>query len=292
VSKATLAHLKMALLLCAIAMLAGSGLPAFGQTGAQPAPISTPTPADIHARATLKSVDSSLPDDPSVDKMLEAYAPRVRALNEVIGKLKGDLMKGGIGAGSMGNFVADAIRDRAQVKIGKPVLLAITNSGGLRRNSIPEGDLKVNDIFEVLPFENALVTLDLTGEQLLRFMSIVLSNRDAQSGARIVFRNNDQKVNELVSVKLRRDGEEKEIDPKANYTIVTIDYLVKRGGEYTILQEAKNVLPLNLTLRDAVIEYVKAETAAGRVIKATLDGRFSQDKGSTGGTQPETEKPR
>lgn len=290
-SKATLANFKLALLLCAIAIFAGGGQSAFGQAGAKPAPISTPTPADIHARATLNSVDSSLPDDPLVDKMLEAYAPKVRALNEVIGKLKGDLAKGGIGAGSMGNFVADAIRDRAQVKLGKPVLLAITNSGGLRKNSIPEGDLKVSDIFEVLPFENALVSLDLTGEQLLRFMAIVLSNRDAQSGARIVFKSNDQKVNEIVSVKLRRDGEEKEIDPKATYTIVTIDYLVKRGGEYSLLQEAKNMLPLNLTLRDAVIEYVKAETAAGRTISNTLDGRFSQDKGSTGGTQPGAEQP-
>ena len=283
-SKATLAFLKLALVLGAIAMFAGGGQAAFGQAGAKPAQIPTPPPADIHARAALKSVDSSLPDDPSVDKMLEAYAPKVRALGEVIGRLKGDLAKGGIGAGSMGNFVADAIRDRAQVKLGKPVLLAITNSGGLRKNSLPEGDLKVSDIFEVLPFENAIVSLDLTGEQLLRFIAIVLSNRDAQSGARIVFKSNDQKVNEIVSVKLRRDGEEKDIDPKSTYTIVTIDYLVKRGGEYSLLQEGKNMLPLNLTLRDAVIDYVKAETAAGRAIKNTLDGRFSQE-GATGGTQ-------
>lgn len=223
--------------------------------------------------------------------MLEAYAPKVRALNEVIGKLNGDLMKGGIGAGSLGNFVADAIRDRAQAKLGKPVLLAVTNSGGLRRNAITAGDLKVSDIFEVLPFENALVTLDLTGEQLLRFMTIVLSNRDAQSGARIVFKTNDQKANELVSVKLRIEGHEKEIDPKANYPIVTIDYLVKRGGEYSILQEGKNMLPLNLTLRDAVIDYVRAETAAGRPIKTTLDGRFSQDKEVTQPTPAGSERP-
>lgn len=282
-SNASLAPIRLGLLLAAIGLLGGVST-ALGQAAAKPAPVPAPQPADIHARATLRPVDSSVSDDQSVDKMLEAYAPRVRALSEVIGKLKGDLMKGGIGAGSMGNFIADAIRDRAQVKLGKPVLLAITNSGGLRKNAILEGDLKVSDIFEVLPFENALVSLDLTGEQLLRFMAIVLSNRDAQSGARIVFRLNDQKVNELVSVKLRINGDEKEIDPKATYTIVTIDYLVKRGGEYSLLQEGKNMLPLSLTLRDAVIDYVRAETAAGRVIKTTLDGRFSQDKGANAAT--------
>jgi 2',3'-cyclic-nucleotide 2'-phosphodiesterase (5'-nucleotidase family) len=291
VSKATLALLKPALLLCFIALNGSSAQSVFAQAAARPTPIPSATPADIHARATLKPVDSSLPDDPSVDKMLEPYRSKVRALDEVIGKLKGELKKGGTGAGSLGNFVVDAIRDRAQVKLGKPVLLAITNSGGLRKNAIAEGDLKVSDIFELLPFENALVTLDLTGEQLLRFMAVVLSNRDAQSGARITYRTNDQKANQLVSVKLRSDGKEKEIDPKATYTIVTIDYLVKRGGDYSILQEAKNMLPLNITLRDAVIDYVKAETAAGRPIKSALDGRFNQEGGAMQPTQPGGERP-
>ena len=264
-------------------------LVAFGAQSAHAqavAPAPSPKPADIHARITEIQVDSSVSDDPDVEKMLQTYAPRVRALNEVIGTLKGELKKGGIGAGSLGNFVADALRDRAQVKTGKPVLLAITNSGGLRKSAIAEGDLRAGDIFELLPFENALVTVDLTGEQLRRFLDVILKNRDAQSGARITYRTNDKKENESVSVKLGNRGNEVEIDPKATYTIATIDYLVKRGGDYTILQEGKNLQPLGLTMRDAVLDYVKSETAAGRPIKSTLDGRFRSDK-----PQSETEKP-
>jgi 2',3'-cyclic-nucleotide 2'-phosphodiesterase (5'-nucleotidase family) len=218
--------------------------------------------------------------------MLQPYAPKVRALNEVVGTLKGELRKGGIGAGSLGNFVADALRDRAQVKLGKPVLLAITNSGGLRKSSMAEGDLRAGDIFELLPFENALVTVELTGEQLRRFLDVITKNRDAQSGARITYRTNDKKENEIASVKLGNRDQEFEIDPKATYTIATIDYLVKRGGDYSILQEGKNLLPLGITMRDAVLDYVKSETAAGRPIKSTLDGRFRSDK-----PQTETEKP-
>ena len=253
-------------------------------TGVAPAP--SPKPADIHARITEVTVDSSVPDDPEVEKMLQPYAPRVRALNEVIGTLKGELKKGGIGAGSLGNFVADALRDRAQVKTGKPVLLAITNSGGLRKSAIAEGDLRAGDIFELLPFENALVTVDLTGEQLRRFLDVILKNRDAQSGARITYRTNDKKENESVSVKLGNRGTEVEIDPMAVYTITTTDYMVKRGGDYIILQEGKNLKQLGLSMRDAVLDYVKSETAAGRPIKSMLDGRFRSDK-----PQSETENP-
>lgn len=258
--------------------------PPNGSTNSQTAP---PSPLDLRAKATERVVDESVKDDPAVDALIAPYSAKVHELGTTIGKLAGQLKKAGMGGGSLGNFVADAIRDRAQAKLGKPVLLAITNSGGLRKNEIAPGDLKASDIFELLPFENALVSLDLTGEQLRRFLDIVVAHRDAQSGARITYKTNDEKKSVIVMVKLGTRDNEKEIDPQATYTIVTIDYLVKRGGEYSILQEAKNIRPLNITMRDAVLDYVKAETAAGRDIKATLDGRFRYDRSANDKTEGE-----
>lgn len=80
----------------------------------------------------------------------------------------------------------------------------------------------------------------------------------------------------MVSARLlNANGGEMEIDPKATYSLVTIDYLMKLGGgRYSILQSAKNVTPLGITLRDALMDYVKNETAAGRQIRAALDDRF------------------
>lgn len=266
-----------ALLLCVFGVAAQAQQ---GSATTRPTPQTSAPPAslDITAKATERSIDASIPADPAVDAVIAPYSAKVRELDAPIGKLAGDLKKGGMGAGSLGNFVADALRSRAEVKLGKPVLLAITNSGGLRKNEIAGGDLTANDIYQLLPFENALVALDLTGEQLIRFLNVIVSHRDAQSGARIIYRTNARKENEVVAVKLGSGGAEKGIDPQAVYTIVTIDYLVNRGGDYSILQEAKNVRPLGLTMRDAVLDYVKAETAAGRPVKAQLDGRFSYDK--------------
>jgi 2',3'-cyclic-nucleotide 2'-phosphodiesterase (5'-nucleotidase family) len=269
----------VAVLFCALAPVAEAQQ---GGATARPSPQASPAAQatlDLRVKATERAIDESIPNDPAVDAILAPYTAKVRELDTPIGKLAGELKKGGIGAGSLGNFVADALRARAEVKLGKPVLLAITNSGGLRKNEITEGNLSANDIYQLLPFENALVALDLTGEQLRRFLNIVLTHRDAQSGARITYRTNEKKENEVVAVKLGSASTgESEIDPQATYTIVTIDYLVKRGGDYIVLQEAKNVRPLGITMRDAVLDYVKAETAAGRTIKATLDGRFRYDK--------------
>lgn len=226
-------------------------------------------------RASQTMVDSKIPDDAAVERMLKPYAGKVRALNVVIGKLEGELRKGGVGAGSLGNFATDAIRSQASVKLGRPVPLAITNSGGLRKNTIAAGELRASDIFELMPFENSLVQIDLTGEQLLQLLGVVLEARDAQSGAKIQFRMNGDKP-EFISAKLiGSNGQETEIDPRANYSVVTIDYLLNlASGRYTLLQKGKNPTPLGITLRDATMNYVKAETAAGRPIRATLDSRF------------------
>jgi len=50
----------------------------------------------------------------------------------------------------------------------------------------------------------------------------------------------------------RREGHEKEIDPKATYTIVTIDYLVNVGAKDMDLAGGKEHEPSALTLRDAL----------------------------------------
>lgn len=273
--------------LLTLLVIGGSPQSAFAQAAAKPAPKDESSSAEIRPKVSETLVDASIPDDSSVDKMLTLYSPKVRALDQVVGKLKGDLRKGGVGAGSLGNFVADGLRAQGSQKLGKPVVLVVTNSGGLRKNSITEGDLRLRDIFELLPFENALVAFDLTGSQVLDLLRGVVSRGDAQSGARVKYRINSEKKAELQTARLLIDGAEKEIDPAAIYTVVSIDYLLKvTGGDYAaVLREAKNNRPLELTMRDAITEYVKAETAAGREIKSTLDGRFVLDKPAGAGSE-------
>ncbi|HSE16964.1 MAG TPA: 5'-nucleotidase C-terminal domain-containing protein [Pyrinomonadaceae bacterium] len=267
--------------LCAVALTL-LAVPVFAQQAA----IQPCTPSTSQPRARLLTVDDSVAADPDVEKIIAPYSDRVRELSKVIGRLEGGLAKSGVGAGSLGNFVSDAMRAQANAKLGKPVVLAVMNSGGLRKNDIAAGDLRASDIFELLPFENALIVLDITGEQLGKLLQI--ATRDAQSGARIQFKYNDRDRPEFISGKLvDENGNEQDIDPNKLYTIVTIDYLLRlNSGPYAILQEAKSSTPLNITVRDAVMNYVKSETAAGRAIRALVDNRFVQVGPGPKSTEP------
>jgi len=281
-----------------LALLVTAAAPALTQPLTKPRTSPTPTAgADVRARVSETIVDSSIPGDPAFDQMLAVYSPKVREIEKVIGKLRGDLRKGGVGAGSLGNFVTDGILFEARQKLGNSVALAVTNAGGLRKSAISEGELREKDIWELLPFENALVQFDLTGAQLMTLLRQVVSHRDAQAGARIKYVNDADNKPQLQSVRLLVDGKEQEVDPNAIYKVICIDYLWKRTanlpsdseGNYSVLGQAKKIEPLGLTIRDAMIDYVKKETAAGRDIKVNLDGRFSMDR-SGGATPPEVQR--
>ena len=236
--------------------------------------VNAPAKTGVHTGQTV--VDASIPDDAAVEKMLAPYSGKVRALNVVIGRLERPLKKESVGAGSLGNFVTDGIRSYTKTKLGKPIALTIMNAGGLRKNDIAAGEISAADIFELLPFENALVAVDVTGADLLKLLPALV--RDAQSGARLQYKWNDQNRPEFISGKLvDENGREHEIDPKEIYTVVTIDYLIKLGsGSYAILQDAKSTTPLNVTLRESIMQYVKSETAAGRTIDPRMDNRYVQ----------------
>jgi 2',3'-cyclic-nucleotide 2'-phosphodiesterase (5'-nucleotidase family) len=273
--------LRVLLLVFALGVFAS---PSFAQTVIEPCPATpepakpgiTATPAKVGARTKQTTVDASIPDDPAVEKIIRPYREKVGELSLVLGKLDGVLKKDGAGAGSLGNFVTDGMRAQAKARLGKPIALAIVNAGGLRKNEISGGDLRASDIFELLPFENALVALELNGTQLLKLLQV--ATRDAQSGARIHFKWNDQNRAEFLSGKLvDESGNEQEIDPGKTYTVVTIDYLLNlNSGAYALLQEAKSRTPLHITLRDSVMNYVKSEAAAGREIRSRADDRWVQ----------------
>ena len=235
---------------------------------------SAPVKADVKVTETL--VDSSLTDDAGVESVIAPYAEKVRNLTLVIGRLDSDLHKTTPGAGSIGGFVADGIRFEAERRLGKPVALAIMNAGGMRKNEIKSGEIRASDIFELLPFENTLIVADLTGAQLAKL--IPLGVRDAQSGTRIQFKWNDQNRAEFISGKLvDSEGREADVVPEKVYTIVTIDYLYNlNSGSYATLREAKKITRLDLTVRDAMMDYVKAQTAAGRTFPTKGKDRLIQ----------------
>ena len=82
---------------------------------------------------------------------------------KVIGHSKTDLNSSRHAESTIGNFVADCVREYAGTDF------AGINSGSIRK-SLPAGEIKMIDIREVLPLGNKICTFKVSGEQLLKFM--------------------------------------------------------------------------------------------------------------------------
>ena len=146
----------------------------------------------------------------------------------------GDVVHGG--ECRAGNFVADAFRwahqDEADV--------GLSNAGGLRSGDPFEGTVTKADLISLIPFEEPVVLVGVTGEELhgvFREMAapdVDFGKEDWWHGhisnARVVW---DEDAEELVEATV--DGEP--IDPEATYKIATSEYLLHSDHEFPTLEE-------------------------------------------------------
>ena len=165
------------------------------------------------------------------------------------------------------NFAADALMEMAQLHSEQKIDIAITNKGGLRSN-IAAGTVTFGDVYNVFTFENRLALLTLTGEQLtLLCKEIAKVGGEAISGMRLEITKDGKLVDATVNGKA--------IEPQATYRIATLDYLAQGNDNLTTLAQGTDLEVTKLLLRDLMVEYIKKETANGRKISATCDGRIT-----------------
>ena len=165
----------------------------------------------------------------------------------------------------LSNFAADVVRAIAEEKTGEHVDVGLTNFGGIR-TSLPKGAVRVYDIFSIFPFDNYLVTFDIKGNDLRRFLEQMISRRrvEALSGVEMVITGNK-------ADKLWVAGAP--IDDDRVYKFATINFLMD-GGDGVILSDvAFNRKDTGVWIRDAIVEYLKAQMERGEKIVLAPDGR-------------------
>lgn len=160
----------------------------------------------------------------------------------------------------------------------KGATLAIMNGGGIRA-SIEEGPITLGQIKTVLPFDNSLTILDVTGEQIIQALENGISKAEAQEGAfpqiagmRFVWNKAAKPGNRIVRVETKnQDGSYTVLDPAKTYRMATVKFLSDGGDGYTMFTEAKNKEDLYIADYDAFVDYVKAH---GGTVIPKVEGRI------------------
>ncbi len=173
---------------------------------------------------------------------------------------------------TLGNFFCDAVIYETKKILGKDsamVDVAIFNKGGLR-NSLPKGNITIGNVFELMPFDNELVLLKLSGAQFKDMCyKIVEKGGIPVGGMRLTMKGS-------TPTDITING--KPFDETKDYWVVTSDYLANGGDSYNFFKNAKERKIMNVLLRNVIINYCEDITKLGQTIKPKLDGRIQLSK--------------
>jgi 2',3'-cyclic-nucleotide 2'-phosphodiesterase (5'-nucleotidase family) len=172
----------------------------------------------------------------------------------------------------LSNLLADILVWAAKDYNEEPVL-GIYNMGGIRAD-LTKGEVTYGDLLDVAPFENKICFITLTGESLLKVFGQMAKKggEGVSRGLELVIEGPEGK-GKVKSVRLHG----KEIDPKAEYRIATINYLIEGNDGMPSLREGTNVVAPDAAsnnTRYLIMNYFRDKHAKGEVVDSKVEGRI------------------
>jgi 5'-nucleotidase/UDP-sugar diphosphatase len=211
--------------------------------------VSTKVPANAQVAALVKT------------RLDEASAIMSRPLGET----KIDLEPATEGECPLGNLVADAML--AAPSGDRPAEASMHNNSGLRAR-IPAGPITYGQLYQALPFENVIASIDIKGDAILAILERTVAGRRGNmvvAGMTYEFDYGKAPGSRLLSATIGG----KPIDPARVYRINTIDYLATGGDGQTTFTQGK-IVTLGDRVADVVAGYIKSNSP----VNPKVEGRI------------------
>lgn len=214
----------------------------------------------------LININSTIAGDTALERYIAPYREQMeKEMNIVIGEAANALTRQYTAhETTMGNFFSDAILAIGQ-QLDPTVQMSFATKGGIRTD-IQKGPVTIANIFELMPFDNKLVVITITGEKMKKlFDNVVKAGGQPMGGIRLTLTNTS-----CEDVMIQGEA----FDEKKNYTIITYDYLADGGDGVSFFHDPIRYQKYDVFVREALIEYVKSKTAKGEKISAQIDNRI------------------
>lgn len=199
-------------------------------------------------QATYQNINGNVSPDSALLTYLAPYRDTVAStMNTVIAQSTGEFTLGKPES-TLGNLAADMLRRRASRELRTQVDIGVINNGGLRI-SLPGGEITIGHMYELMPFEDELVILKLTGSQVMKLADEIANlGGQAVSGLRMRIENG-RAEDVLIGMSRVHRGE--------IYTVATTSFLADGGGEISALWKPIERQNMNLKVRELFIQYMR-----------------------------------
>ena len=206
--------------------------------------------AVVESSATLLQLEEDVAGSPyanaEVERLCADLVARAEAaMGGVVGTLTAPLTRGrGPGSSVAGNWISDLMRARTGADV------AVHNRGGTRRD-VEAGPVTQRDVYELLPFDNDLVTLELSGSELA---GLVRRSLEGSGAGRLDFSGLRASTGSAASAELAIEVGGRPLDPGRRYTVTTNSFLARGGDGYTVFEAAPRVGHDPTLLRELALE--------------------------------------
>ncbi len=227
--------------------------------------------------ALISAVSTKATPPPEVAAMIgklvaEARVETTKVIGETLIDLKRTFTADGRSTGEYpsGNLVVDAMLAANQAG-AKPADIALHNNAGIRAD-IPKGPLTYGKLYEMLPFDNVLTAMDLTGAQIKAILEHATSCPRVNilvAGMSFVYDCNKRSGERVSNILIRGAP----LDPQKVYRVQTIDYLANGGDGQSTFTQGKNLV-YGEPVIDVVVAYVKKHSP----VNPTVEGRIVEAK--------------
>jgi len=215
--------------------------------------------------------------DNDIIEMLKPYIEKAgTSLKAVIGEASDTFVFGNrltrYQETAIGNMITDANVWYLQNVSKQQVDFAFHNGGNIRAE-LKKGPITQEDILTVLPFENYLYVVSMTGSQVIRLFDFIATIPQGNGGFPQIsgdVRFTIDKTSDKGVIKDLTIGG-KPVDTNRIYRICTNDYILNGGDGYTPMLAATDKLNTSILLSYVVTEYIKAN----KTINPVTDGRMT-----------------
>jgi 2',3'-cyclic-nucleotide 2'-phosphodiesterase (5'-nucleotidase family) len=201
------------------------------------------------------AASSSLRPDPEIAALVEARRSEAdKYTSRVVGTIQSDLDNPRDECG-LGNMITDGLLEYGR-KQGWRTDVAFYNAAGVRA-PLKAGQVTYGQLYSVLPFENTIVSVDLTGDQLRQVLEDASgrAGRLQIGGGKWAYRFNNASGDRVLEATIAGQP----LDPKRVYHVATIDYLLLGGDGHTWFGKGTNVIYGDIEV-DAVAAYMTARS--------------------------------
>jgi len=156
--------------------------------------------------------------------------------------------------------------------------IAMQNSGGLRAD-LPEGVVTRSAVYEVMPFDNTIVTMALTGAEVRRVLEDGLrTGRVAQvSGLRYTFDPGRPEMQRVTAL-LAADGSV--LDSARTWKVAVNNFMAGGGDDHHTLARGRNAQDTQVLVRDALERFVRERCVGGAALDYRVEGRITRAAGA------------